>query len=117
MGAKLTVFENKSNVDMEIRVFVIPSRPDRYRKIIRIRAGESKVVKFKYLCSEGEINEDYCKNPTFLMVFVDGIYSGLSLFPIQIAKYAKILGYVDQNTGNLLIKGIKTRFSCFFLLK
>ncbi|KAD3336506.1 hypothetical protein E3N88_32025 [Mikania micrantha] len=42
MGARITIFENRSNVDMEVRVFVPPDRPDRYRMIVRVKPGETK---------------------------------------------------------------------------
>lgn len=117
MGGKFSILENKSNVDMEIRVFIPPARPDHYRKIIRIKPGETKLVKMKHLFCRETVKDSEINNPTFFMVFMDGIYSGVSLFPCDITKYAKILGYVDQNTGNVRLKGIKTRFSCCLILK
>lgn len=111
MGAKVTTFENKSSLEMEIRVFIPPSRPDRYQKIYRIRPGEVKGLKRRSLCCE-EINVD---NPTFLIIFMDGVYTGVSLNAFHVQKYAKIFGYVDES-GNVLFKGIKARFPCFLRL-
>ncbi|KAF7128888.1 hypothetical protein RHSIM_Rhsim10G0024300 [Rhododendron simsii] len=100
MGARFTAFENRTGVEMEIRVFVPPARPDRYRKIIRIKPGETKKVKTLTLCCE-ETNPE---NPTFLMVFMDGTYTGLSLLKFHVVTYAKIVGYVDDY-GLVVFKG------------
>ncbi|XAR69352.1 hypothetical protein NMG60_11000899 [Bertholletia excelsa] len=102
MGAKYTVFENRSRVEMEIRVFVPPARPDRYRSIIRIGPGESKKIKTKTLYCTNENPE----NPTFLMVYMDGSYSGTSLLKFHVMTYAKIIGYLDDN-GLVILKGVR----------
>lgn len=51
MGSRLTAFENRADVDMEIRVFVPPDRPDQYRMIVRVKPGEVKKVLTKKLCN------------------------------------------------------------------
>ncbi|KAL0330261.1 UNVERIFIED_CONTAM: hypothetical protein Sradi_5012800 [Sesamum radiatum] len=66
MGAKCCVFVNKSNVEMELRVFLPPARPDKYRKIIRIKPGEVKFLKTAKLCCEDSGPEQ----TTHLMIFV-----------------------------------------------
>ncbi|KAL3500406.1 hypothetical protein ACH5RR_039499 [Cinchona calisaya] len=111
MGAKVTAFENRSSVEMEIRVFIPPARPDRYQKIFRIKPGEVKGLKTKSLFCE-DINVE---NPTFLMIFVDGGYTGVSLYPFHVQKYAKIFGYLDES-GNVIFKGIKAKFPCILRL-
>ncbi|XP_058188285.1 uncharacterized protein LOC131304862 [Rhododendron vialii] len=108
MGARFTAFENRTGVEMEIRVFVPPARPDRYRNIIRIKPGETKKVKTLTLCCE-ETNPE---NPTFLMVFMDGTYTGLSLLKFHVVTYAKIVGYVDDN-GLVVFKGVRSILTAF----
>ncbi|THF98643.1 hypothetical protein TEA_008909 [Camellia sinensis var. sinensis] len=112
MGARLTAFENRSTVEMEIRVFVPPTRPDRYQEIIRIKSGETKKVKTITLCCKDTNPE----NPTFLMVFMDGTYTGVFLLAFQVVNYAKIIGYLDEN-GLLVLKGLTIRLPTFCKLK
>ncbi|KAK6119476.1 hypothetical protein DH2020_046780 [Rehmannia glutinosa] len=108
MGAQCSVFVNKSGVEMELRVFLPPARPDKYRKIIRIKPGGVKLLKTRKLCCEDSSPE----NPFHLMVFVDGVYTGTTLYSFHIKKYTKILGYVDNN-GFVHLKGIRIRFPSF----
>ncbi|KAI3468298.1 hypothetical protein Pfo_024961 [Paulownia fortunei] len=108
MGARCSVFVNKSNVEMELRVFLPPARPDKYKKIIRIKPGEVKLLKTTKLCCE----ESSPENPFHLMVFMDGVYTGTTLYPCHIKKYAKILGYLGNN-GLVHLKGIRIRFPSF----
>ncbi|KAL0393992.1 UNVERIFIED_CONTAM: hypothetical protein Slati_4365400 [Sesamum latifolium] len=108
MGAKCCVFVNKSNVEMELRVFLPPARPDKYRKIIRVKPGEVKFLKTTNLCCEDSGPEQ----TTHLMIFLGGVYTGTTLYPSHIKKYAKILGYLDDN-GLVHIKGISIRFPTF----
>ncbi|GMP79346.1 hypothetical protein CsSME_00034928 [Camellia sinensis var. sinensis] len=112
MGARLTAFENRCTVEMEIRVFVPPARPDRYQQIIRIKSSETKKVKTMTLCCKDTNPE----NPTFLMVFMDGTYTGVSLLAFQVVNYVKIIGYLDEN-GLLVLKGLTIRLPTFFKLK
>ncbi|KAK4388920.1 hypothetical protein Sango_2229000 [Sesamum angolense] len=111
MGAKCCVFVNKSNVEMELRVFLPPARPDKYRKIIRIKPGEVKFLKTAKLCCEDSGPEQ----TTHLRIFVSGVYTGTTLYPSHIKKYAKILGYLHNN-GLVHIKGISIRFPTFHRL-
>ncbi|KAL0330812.1 UNVERIFIED_CONTAM: hypothetical protein Sangu_1626700 [Sesamum angustifolium] len=93
---------------MELRVFLPPARPDKYRKIIRIKPGEVKFLKTAKLCCEDSGPEQ----TTHLMIFVSGVYTGTTLYPSHIKKYAKILGYLHNN-GLVHIKGISIRFPTF----
>ncbi|KAG5527282.1 hypothetical protein RHGRI_028245 [Rhododendron griersonianum] len=112
MGARFTAFENRTGVEMEIRVFVPPARPDRYRKIIRIKPGETKKVKTLTLCCE-ETNPE---NPTFLMVFMDGTYTGLSLLKFHVWLWL-VSGKEIQRTGKgeicELIARLENRIATF----
>lgn len=112
MGARFTTFQNKSEMEMEIRVFVPPARPDHYRTIIRIAPGETKRVKNTTLCC------DYVgwENPSFLMIFTGGTYSGVCIMAHQVVKYTKIFGYVDEN-GLLVFRGTRFAFPSLCNLK
>ncbi|KAL8537067.1 hypothetical protein ACS0TY_012303 [Phlomoides rotata] len=89
---------------MEIRVFQPPDRPDKFKKIIGLKAGEVKVLKISKLCCDDSI-------PTHLMIYADGVYTGATLFRPHIKEYAKILGYLDKNGVHL--KGIRIKFPSF----
>lgn len=118
MGAKLTAFENRAKVDMEIRVFVPPDRPDRYRMIIRVKPGEVKKVLTKRLFNWEYWDEYFSCEPdnhVFFMVFMDGVYSGVTLLPSEVKKYAKIIGYVDDL--GVIMKGVRFTLTSFFRLK
>ncbi|KAL8521923.1 hypothetical protein ACS0TY_012176 [Phlomoides rotata] len=104
MGSKCCVFVNKSKIEMEIRVFQPPDRPDKFKKIIGLKAGEVKVLKISKLCCDDSI-------PTHLMIYADGVYTGATLFRPHIKEYAKILGYLDKNGVHL--KGIRIKFPSF----
>lgn len=108
MGAQCSVFVNKSNVEMELRVFIPPDRPDKYRKIIRVKPGEVKLLKTTKLCCKDSSHEQHIH----LMVFMDGVYTGATLYQFHIEKYARILGYLDNN-GFVHLKGIRIRFPSF----
>ncbi|KAI7747996.1 hypothetical protein M8C21_017392 [Ambrosia artemisiifolia] len=113
MGARLTTFENRANVDMEIRVFVPPDRPDRYRMIVRLKPGEIRKVLtrslFKYDTGETD-------NHIFLMIHVEGVYTGVTLLPWEVKKYAKIIGYYRGDSG-VNLKGVRFTFSNLFRLE
>ncbi|KVH99836.1 Protein kinase, catalytic domain-containing protein [Cynara cardunculus var. scolymus] len=110
MGARLTAFENRANVEMEIRVFVPPDRPDRYRMIIRVKPGEVKKVLSKRLCNWEEYFSSETDNHIFLMVFMDGIYSGVTLLPWELPQFhnrekteGEILRSNEEMLLNLLV--------------
>ncbi|KAI3512261.1 hypothetical protein L1887_19576 [Cichorium endivia] len=117
MGARLTAFENRATVDMEIRVFIPPDRPDRYRMIIRVKPGEVKNVLTKKLCKWKEyFPTEKSENHIFLMVFMDGTYTGVTLLPWEVKKYAKIIGYYVDDC-HVILKGVRFTFTTFFRLK
>nr|KAJ0224727.1 hypothetical protein LSAT_V11C100018840 [Lactuca sativa] len=119
MGGRVTVFENRAAVDMEIRVFVPPARPDRYRMIIRVKPGEVRKVLTKRLCNCNEyfpFPSEKTDNYIFLMVFMDGTYTGVTLLPWEVKKYAKIIGYYMDDC-HVILKGVRCTFTTFFRLK
>uniref|UniRef100_A0A5B7AIR0 Uncharacterized protein n=1 Tax=Davidia involucrata TaxID=16924 RepID=A0A5B7AIR0_DAVIN len=101
--SRLTAFENRSTtVGMEIRVFVPPARPDQYRRIIRLKPGETKELVTKSLCYENTDPE----NPTFFMLFMDGVYTGIFLLPLHVVTYAKIICDTHDD-GQVNVRGIQ----------
>ncbi|KAL4560276.1 hypothetical protein LXL04_032426 [Taraxacum kok-saghyz] len=108
----------RATVDMEIRVFIPPDRPDRYRMIVRVKPGEVKKVLTKRLCNWKEYFpiEKSDDNHIFLMVFMDGTYTGVTLLPWEIKKFAKIIGYCVGDCG-VIIKGVRFTFTTFFRIK
>lgn len=111
MGSKCSIFANKSKVEIEIRVFAPPARPDRYKKIIRVKPGETMLLRTTKLgCQATNLDE------ISLMVFLDNVYSGVTFYTQDIEIYAKILGYVDDN-GRLRLKGIRFKFPSLCMFK
>ena len=96
MGAKVTVFKNRSDVEMGIRVFIPPARPDQYQKIFSLKPDEVKGLKLRSLCCE-DINVD---NPMFLIIFMDGVYTGVQLHPCS--KVHK-----NVKSGGVSLKALK----------
>ncbi|KAD3336507.1 hypothetical protein E3N88_32026 [Mikania micrantha] len=80
MGAWLTIFENRSNVDMEVRVFVPPDRPDRYRTIVRVKPGHTREVLTKILCNWEEYFTCETDNHIFLIIFIhERVYDSMGV--------------------------------------
>lgn len=107
MGAKLTVIENKSKNDIEIRVWVPPARPDKFESIISIKAGSwkevnSKAFSFGHLSPEGLVS-------SLLMIYVDRVYTVNYLLPIHLIKYAKVICDINED-GLFVVQGIKATF-------
>ncbi|KAL8260695.1 hypothetical protein R6Q59_028648 [Mikania micrantha] len=102
------MFENRSNVDMEVRVFVPPDRPDRYWMIVRVKTGQTHKVFTKSLCNWEEYFTFETDNHIFLEIFMDGVYTGVTLLPWEVKKYTKIIGYYG---------GVRFVFTSFFILK
>lgn len=109
MGARLTTtFENRSSLEMEVRVFVPPDRPDHFRKIIRIKPGEKKQVLVKCFC-------DLDTNPeraVMILVFVEGVYTGVSLLPRHLLGYNKVI-WDRSEVGLMHLRGIKNTLTDF----
>lgn len=109
MGARLTTtFENRSSLEMEVRVFVPPDRPDHFRKIIRIKPGEKKQVLVKCFC-------DLDTNPeraVMILVFVEGVYTGVSLLPRHVLGYNKVI-WDRSEVGLMHLRGIKNTLTDF----
>ncbi|PWA75635.1 DNA helicase, ATP-dependent, RecQ type [Artemisia annua] len=85
--------------------------------IIRVKPGEVKKVLTKRLFN-WEYWDEYFSSETdnhvFLMVFMDGVYSGVTLLPSEVKKYAKIIGYVDDL--GVIMKGVRFTLTSFFRL-
>ncbi|EEF48308.1 conserved hypothetical protein [Ricinus communis] len=87
---------------MEIRVFVPPDRPDRFRKIIRIKPGENKEILVKSFC-DWDINPE---RPVMFMLFVEGVYTGVSLMPTYLIGYKRVI--CDRSEDGLVhLRGIR----------
>ncbi|XP_059275135.1 uncharacterized protein LOC132029791 [Lycium ferocissimum] len=108
MGAKLTVIENRSNNDMEIRVWVPPARPDKFQRIMRIEAKGWKEINSKNF-SFGNLSPDEGFMSTLLMIYVDGVYTGNYFLPTHLRKYAKVICDINEE-GHYVIQGIKPTF-------
>ncbi|XP_059658075.1 uncharacterized protein LOC132304424 isoform X2 [Cornus florida] len=67
-SGRVIEFENRSSVEMEIRIFTPPDRPDRYKKIIRIEPCKTQKVLSQSLFPDPI-------NHTFLLFFTDGVYA------------------------------------------
>ncbi|OAY27336.1 hypothetical protein MANES_16G117801v8 [Manihot esculenta] len=101
---RLTTIKNKSSADVELRVFAPPARPDHFRRIVRIKPG-------------GKVNVSICEDTTgsgrlvIVMVYVDGVYSGVSLLPAYLAACSEVI--CDRGEDGLVhLQGIKpTLFS------
>ncbi|KAL5853290.1 hypothetical protein ACOSQ3_008408 [Xanthoceras sorbifolium] len=105
MGEKLTTFENKCNVVLEIRVFKPPARPDHFRRIIRVKPGQKEEISLTDLC----YNETNPERPAIIMVFIDGVYAGISLVPLDLVKYSKVICDRSYENGPVIVRGVKTR--------
>ncbi|CAN4076599.1 unnamed protein product [Withania somnifera] len=111
MGANLSVIENRTNNDIEIRVWVPPARPDKFQSIIRIEAeGGWKEVNSKNFSNGDTINlYDDEFGSTLLMIYVDGVYTGNYILPIHLVKYAKVICDINED-GLFVVQGIKATF-------
>ncbi|KDP33640.1 hypothetical protein JCGZ_07211 [Jatropha curcas] len=112
MGVRLTTIKNKSCVEMELRVFAAPARPDHFQKIIRIRPGGKVNVSFRSICEEGRSSGRL----VIIMVYVEGGYSGVSLLPSYLASCSEVICDRDED-GILNVQGIKATMFDTFLTK
>ncbi|EEF48307.1 conserved hypothetical protein [Ricinus communis] len=112
MGVRLTTIKNKLSVEMELRVFAAPARPDHFRQIIRIKPGGKANLLVKTLGEESRISGRLL----IIMVYVDGVYSGVTLLPAYLASYSEVI--CDRGEDGLLnLRGIKaTMFNTCKLL-
>ncbi|KAF5936340.1 hypothetical protein HYC85_027469 [Camellia sinensis] len=98
MGAKLTSFENRSSVEMEIRAFILPTRPDHYVSIAKIKPGETK-----------ECYDDIDpENPTLMMIYIESKF--IFLQQMDVINYAKIICDINED-GILNIRYIKVKLA------
>ncbi|TMW84676.1 hypothetical protein EJD97_024655 [Solanum chilense] len=116
MGAKLTVIENRCNDDIEIRVWVPNTRPDKFQSIIRIEGkGGWKEVNLKNVIHADETildDEDEVVSSTMLMIYIDGVYTGNYFLITDLVKYAKLIICNRKNEdGTVVVQGIKPTFN------
>ncbi|KDP33639.1 hypothetical protein JCGZ_07210 [Jatropha curcas] len=94
---------------MEVRVFVLPDRPDHFRKTIRIKPGDKKQVLVKSFCDWNSNPE----RPVIIMLFVEGAYTGVSLLPVHLLGYNRVI--CDRSEDGLLhLRGIKATFIDYY---
>ncbi|KAL7166185.1 hypothetical protein ACSBR2_036961 [Camellia fascicularis] len=104
MGAKLTSFENRSSVEMEIRAFILPTRPDHYVSIAKIKPGETKELVTKSLCYDHIEPE----NHTIMMIYIESKF--IFLQQMDVINYAKIICDINED-GVLNIRYIKVKLA------
>lgn len=102
MGGSLTIFENKSSVNMEFRVFVPPDRPDHFRKIINIKSGERKAILVQPFYHQTANPE----RPVMIMLFAENTYTGVSLHPRQLLGFRRVI-FDRREDGSVLLQGTK----------
>ncbi|XP_059655204.1 uncharacterized protein LOC132302391 [Cornus florida] len=98
-SGRVIEFENRSSVEMEIRVFTPPDRPDKYRKIIRIEPRKTQKVLSQSLFPDSA-------NHTYLMFFTDGVYAGRFELSQDVVGCANISCEINHD-GELNIQRIK----------
>ena len=103
MGSMLTAFENRSSIEMEIRVSILPARPDRYLSIKKIPPGEIKELVTKSMCYKDTHDPE---NRTLLMVFMGSKFVFLHQF--EVINNAKIICNIDDE-GKLNVIKVKAK--------
>lgn len=116
MGNRVTVLENRTLYNIEIRMWVHPARPDEFKKIVRIKPGRSITVKATTF--SGSVHDHdpggLQDEGTMLMVYANGGWTGQYILPLHLFAYAKVSCDRNQH-GQVILRAKRANFSFFRL--
>ncbi|KAJ0032052.1 hypothetical protein Pint_12719 [Pistacia integerrima] len=95
MGANLTIFENNTGAELQLRFFRPPARPDHFRRIIRIRAGARANIPH----SDLRYNDTNPERHEVIMIFVDGVGAGVGLVPRDVINCSRVICGRNEDGG------------------
>lgn len=122
MGGKVTVLENRTYYNIEMRLWVYPSRPDRFNKTFRIRPGRTVTMDSKYFntttnddkSESGDHHHDQDggddHHDALIMVYANGSWTGKYIFPLHWMTYAKFTCDRNQH-GQVILRGKRANFN------
>ncbi|XP_027082768.1 uncharacterized protein [Coffea arabica] len=97
MGNKLTILENRTWFNIEIKMWVDVSRPDRFKKIVRIEPGRSIRVKASTFNSDDQGSVEHA----LLLVCANGSWTGKYILPQDLFAWAAV--FCDSNRHGQVI--------------
>ena len=113
MGNKVTILENRTWFNIEIKMWVDGSRPDRFRKIVRIEPGRSIRVKASAFNSDDDPGGPEC---VMLLVYANGSWTGKYLLPQDLFAYAAVFCYRNQH-GQVVLRAKRANFNLFAIVQ
>ncbi|XP_027180633.1 uncharacterized protein LOC113779283 isoform X1 [Coffea eugenioides] len=110
MGDKLTVLENRTWFNIEFKMWVDGSRPDRFKKIVRIEPGKSIRVKASTFNSDDQGSLEHA----ILLVYANGSWTGKYILPQDLFAWAAV--FCDSNRhGQVILRARRANFNLFRL--
>ena len=105
MGNRVTVLENRTLYNIEIRMWVYPARPDEFKKTLRIKPGRStRMMATTFNSSNQDHDHGGLEEEVMLMVYANGVWTGNYIFPLHLMTYAKVICDRNQH-GGVIIRG------------
>ncbi|KAL3530171.1 hypothetical protein ACH5RR_009493 [Cinchona calisaya] len=109
MGSKLTILENRTYYNIELRMWAEPSRPDHFEKIIKMKPdGSTKIKADTFHRDDRQVRPQ--SESVLIMVYANGGWTGKYLFPQHLMTYAKVTCDRNQH-GQVILRGTRPNFN------
>mgnify|MGYP004724481223 CR=1 FL=1 len=115
MGNRVTVLENRTLYNIEIRMWVYPARPDEFKKILRIKPGRStRIMATTFNSSNQDHDHGGLEDAVMLMVYANGGWTRRYILPLLLFAYAKVTCDRNQH-GQVILRAKRANFNFFRL--